>query len=116
MNLDWKDALSRLQQSGNIPEAPQTEEAEAPAAPATPARADTLIIGIDRRNRRGKTATIIEGFSCPDEEVSAIAGRLKAALGTGGSARGGEILLQGDWRDRAADWLRANGFKTKRGN
>lgn len=115
MTTDWKDALSRLQQSGTLPEGPEQETAETPAEEKKPQQ-PALIVSIDRRNRRGKTATIIEGFTCPEAEVSALAARLKSALGTGGSARGGEILLQGDWRDRAAEWLRTQGFKARRGN
>ena len=114
MTTDWKDALSRLQQSGTLPDGPEQEiSAE---EEKTQKRSETLTVGIDRRNRHGKTATIIEGFTCEDAEVSALAARLKSALGTGGSARGGEILLQGDWRDRAVAWLQAHGFKARRGN
>ena len=68
---------------------------------------------VDRKGRKGKTATIIEGFELPDEEVADVAARLKKRLGTGGSSRGGEILIQGDCAVKAAEALRAMGFKVK---
>lgn len=73
-----------------------------------------LRVIIDRKGRRGKTATIVEGFTLPDAEVDAIASELKRKIGTGGSSRGGEILLQGEWKEKAADILKAMGFKVSR--
>ena len=59
-------------------------------------------------------ATIISGFECDDEEVKNIAKELKMKIGTGGSARGGEILLQGDWRDKVVEILKTQKFKVKK--
>ncbi len=74
---------------------------------------DVLHVLIDRKGRKGKTATIIEGFSCSDEEVADIAARLKTRLGTGGSSRGGEILLQGDRVGEVRTLLAGMGYKVK---
>lgn len=107
MEADWKSVLAGLQQAGALPEGE-----DMPAPEASPRKnADKLRVSIDRKQRKGKTATIIEGFTCPDEEVSELAKRLKTRLGTGGSARGGEILLQGDWREKCLDILRELGYK-----
>ena len=94
------------------PDLPAGEE-QAETAPAESARrhADKLQVVIERKGRAGKTATIIAGFTCSDEEVADLATRLKTRLGTGGSARGGEILLQGDRRKDVIDFMRANGYK-----
>lgn len=85
--------------------------------PTTPARKDRkpeLSIFYERKGRNGKDATIITGFdNMDDSEVTDLASRLKKHLGTGGSARGGEILLQGDRRAQVAKWLRADGFRVK---
>ena len=78
-----------------------------------PVQKEPLHVVIDRKGRKGKTATIIEGFTLPDEEVETIASELKRKIGTGGSSRGGEILLQGEWRQKVTELLRAKGFKTK---
>lgn len=60
---------------------------------------------MERKGRGGKTATIIEGFTGTDDELKALATRLKQQLGVGGSARGGEILIQGDCRQRLREIL-----------
>lgn len=113
MTTDWKAALAALGASGEIPEAPAAEEQDT-ATPETPKmQKSPLRIYIDRRKRRGKEATIIEGFECDDDTLELTARRLKQKLGCGGSCRDGEILLQGDVRKSAAEHLAALGYKTK---
>lgn len=109
---DWKSALAGLaadmgpldhdSPTGDIPETPQNAKETA-----------CLLITMERKGRGGKTATIISGFTISDEEVSRLASKLKTRLGTGGSARGGEILIQGDRRKDVAAALNQLGFKTK---
>lgn len=70
-----------------------------------------LVVSMERKGRAGKTATIVSGFTLPDSEVARIAAKLKKRLGTGGSARGGEILVQGDRREAVTQALRDLGFK-----
>lgn len=113
MNIDWKDALANLKDSGAIPEAsePTAEESTAASEPTAPTRKEKLNIVVERKGRKGKTATIIEGFLCSDDELDSVAQMLKKKIGTGGSARGGEILLQGEWRERAAEILRKEGYR-----
>lgn len=53
------------------------------------------------------------GFTLPDEEVEGVARQLKTRLGCGGSARGGEILIQGDKRREVAEALSALGFSSR---
>lgn len=109
MTTDWKDALRAL--GGELPQA-EPADAPAPEKEAAPAvRKTKLSVSMERKGRKGKTATIIYGFECDDEELEEIARTLKTKIGTGGSARGGEILLQGDWRDRASEILRELGFR-----
>lgn len=112
MATDWKDALAALSASGALPQAePETEKEETPTQPSTQKTA--VRIYIDRRARRGKEATVIEGFLCDDERLRQIAASLKKSLGSGGSCRDGEILLQGDVRDKCARLLSDMGYKTK---
>ena len=116
MNIDWKDALGALKSSGAIPEdnSPEpTDESSQKDEGSTKGsvQKSPLYVITDRKGRKGKTATIIEGFSLPDQEVEDIARTLRQRLATGGSARGGEILLQGDRRKEAADLLRGMGHK-----
>lgn len=114
MSQDWKDILQAMR--GDAPEqstepAPEELNEENVTPSATAGQSGKLNVLIDKKGRKGKVATIIEGFTLPDEEVDRIASELKRKIGTGGSARGGEILLQGDWRDKARELLKAQGFK-----
>ncbi len=108
--MDWKEALQNL----NLPDSPADEQVSTPAAPVQEgANEGTLLVELDRKGRRGKEATIISGFTIDDERVAALASQLKTKLGTGGSARGGEILIQGNRPDAVASQLSAAGFKVK---
>ncbi|MCM1005465.1 MAG: translation initiation factor [Prevotella sp.] len=113
--MDWKDIL--LAKSAEMGIAPDenvgtvANESETPVF--TPSAHPALHVVVERRGRGGKTATIVEGFECEDAELKKIAARLKSSLCTGGSARGGEILIQGDCRDRVRQCLKSMGFKLK---
>lgn len=100
--------LGQLRDSGNLPEG---EDIQAPEAAAKEPVKDTLRVLIDRKARKGKTATIVEGFTVSDEEVASVAAMLKRRLGVGGSARGGEILIQGDLAEKVRELLRSEGYK-----
>lgn len=106
--MDWKEALSALK-TNDLPSEPQEETTEKPASKQLK-RTDKLNIFIEKKGRRGKTATIITGFSCDDGELESIARTLKQKIGTGGSARGGEILLQGEWREKSIALLKEIGY------
>jgi translation initiation factor 1 len=74
----------------------------------------TLTLFFERKGRAGKEATIIECDSTlSDNEVATLGGDLKRALGTGGSVRGNEILLQGDRRAKLREILTKKGFIVK---
>lgn len=116
-NNDWMSALEALR--GSMADEPETIETETGVDAELVAQKDAsrqsarLDIVLDRKGRKGKSATIIEGFTIPDDEVEALAARLKRQLGTGGSARGGEILVQGDRRTDVLRFLSAQGFKAR---
>lgn len=110
--MDWKDSLASLM--AELPEEPAAEPAteEAPAA-GTAAETARLDILLDKKGRKGKAATIVCGFTVDDDAVDAIAAELKKKLGTGGSSRGGEILIQGDKRAQVESALKAMGLKCR---
>lgn len=122
---DWKDALAA--KFGMAPGEEATEPASAseageasaddalpPRGHALPPRGQRIDIVLDRKGRHGKTATIIVPASGTEEQIAALGKQLRQQCGTGGSARGGEILLQGDFRDRAATLLQQSGYKTRK--
>ncbi|MDE7155368.1 MAG: translation initiation factor [Muribaculaceae bacterium] len=75
-----------------------------------------LDIILEKKGRGGKTATIIVGFdeTETEEDIASLAAVLKKKLGTGGSARGGEILIQGDRRDDVLKLLEKEGYNARK--
>ncbi len=114
---DWKDALANAFGRPVPDENPPQDEPQQPAdndGDAVAQQGKTrLDIVLERKGRGGKQATIVTGFTVDDEALKQVASRLKRSLGVGGSARGGEILIQGDQRDKVMAHLRTMGFKVK---
>lgn len=109
--MDWKDMLSQLRD--NLPEDednPQANSSNLETPDLKPLRKEKIHIVIEKKGRKGKTATIAEGFKCSDDELEEIASKAKRHLGVGGSARAGEILMQGECKDRFAAFLRNLGY------
>ncbi|MCF0174554.1 MAG: translation initiation factor [Bacteroidales bacterium] len=94
------------------------ETADTPAEQQTlPAALQRLRVGIDKRNRGGKTVTLVSGFKGGESDLESLGKTLKTKLGVGGSAKDGEILIQGDFRDKAVQILITLGYtQTKRSN
>jgi translation initiation factor 1 len=72
-------------------------------------------VWIDRKQRGGKEVTLIQGFSGSEEKLKDLAKMLKTKLGVGGAAKDGEIIIQGDHRDKVVQILIQDGYtKTKK--
>ncbi len=108
--MDWKDLLAKKVEDGTLD---REEFVQDEATKDNDKKPQILRVSIDRKGRKGKTATIVEGFTCGDEELLTIAAKLKAKLGTGGSARCGEILIQGDAMEKVKQILTDMGYKVK---
>ena len=70
-----------------------------------------LTIRLDTKHRAGKAVTLVEGFEGKDEDLQQLGKDLKSHCGTGGSAKNGEIIVQGDHRPKLLEWLQKNGYR-----
>ncbi|MTK52204.1 translation initiation factor [Paludibacter sp.] len=109
--MDWKDKLGGLKEV--LPEGENMPEVEQVTS-VVKKQSEPLRVEMDKRN--GKPATIISNFFGGDEELKELGKTLKVKCGAGGSARDGEILVQGDFRVKIAEMLLTMGYKVKKIN
>lgn len=110
---DWKKRLGVVF-STNPDFAYQEQEDQEPET-VEPSR-QNLIVSIDRKGRGGKQVTLVTGFVGKAGDLAELGRTLKVRCGVGGSAKDGEITIQGDFRDRVTTLLKEMGYKAKRGN
>jgi translation initiation factor 1 len=110
---DWKKRLGVVFSTN--PDFTYEEEASQEPATLAPEK-QNLIVKIDRKGRGGKQVTLVTGFVGTAEDLAELGRTLKVKCGVGGSAKDGEITIQGDFRDRVVALLKDMGYKAKRGN
>ncbi|PSL49607.1 translation initiation factor 1 (eIF-1/SUI1) [Chitinophaga niastensis] len=86
---------------------PEHTEAEETLSPAE----QPLKVTLDKKQRAGKVVTLISGFIGKDEDAEKLGKELKTKCGTGGSVKEGQILIQGDYKDKVVKWLQDWGYK-----
>lgn len=128
---DWKKALAALGASEEPSETPQRTNIErrnrvgvvystnpdfdytddgAEAVETLPANQQRLRLSMERAGRGGKTVTIVRGFVGATEDAEALCKLLKQRCGVGGSVKDGEIVIQGDHRQRLVEILKQAGY------
>ena len=78
------------------------------------AKDQNLYVSIDRKQRGGKEVTLVEGFIGDPEDLKDLGKLLKGKCGVGGSAKDGEIMIQGKHKDKVLDLLIAEGYRVKK--
>ena len=108
---DWKERLGMVYSTNPDFEYTTAQEEQTPTLP--PQQQD-LHVWVDRKHRGGKTVTLVKGFVGTDEDLADLGRMLKSKCGVGGTAKDGEIIIQGDHRDRIMELLSKAGYKCKK--
>jgi translation initiation factor 1 len=88
----------------------QFEHEGGPAAETLPPKQQKLRVRLETKHRAGKAVTLVVGFIGTEEDLVDLGKKLKNYCGTGGSAKDGEIIVQGDQRDKILQWLQKNDY------
>lgn len=110
---DWKKRLGVVYSTN--PDFKFEEEQVSCSETPEPSR-QRLTVTIDRKQRAGKQVTLVSGFVGTDADLAALGKTLKVKCGVGGTAKDGQITIQGDLRDKVTAMLQAMGYNAKRGN
>mgnify|MGYP001029642063 FL=1 len=73
-----------------------------------------LRVSIDRKQRKGKAVTLVTGFVGSDDDLKDLGKEIKSKCGVGGSAKDGEIIIQGEVREKVVEILLSKGYKAKK--
>lgn len=106
-NNDWKSRLGVMYSTNPDFKYETDEESEEETLPKDKQK---LYIALDKRNRGGKMVTLVTGFRGTSEDLEALGKMLKVKCGVGGSAKEGEIIIQGDFRKKVAEILVKEGY------
>ena len=89
-------------------------EGDEPMVETLPPSQQKLHVRMERSGRGGKTVTVVDNFVGTDDDLNALGRTLKTKCGVGGSVKDGQIIIQGDFRDRITTLLQEMGWKASR--
>lgn len=106
-NNDWKDRLNVVYSTNPDYQYESIGEEETETLPKNQQK---LRVSMEKKGRGGKTVTLIRGFVGTEDDLKELGKLLKTKCGVGGSAKEGEIIIQGDFKQRIIDLLKAEGY------
>ena len=104
---DWKDRLNIVYSTNRDFEYESYNEEEEETLPKDQQK---LRVSIEKKGRGGKTVTLIKGFVGTEDDLKELTKSLKSQCGVGGTAKEGEIIIQGEFKQRIIDILKAKGY------
>ena len=104
---DWKERLNVVYSTNPDFQYETEENIEEPTLPPAQQR---LRVQLDRKNRGGKVVTLITGFTGTEDDLKELGRMLKSKCGVGGSAKDGEIIVQGDFKQKIIELLKKEGY------
>ncbi|MBQ8888024.1 MAG: translation initiation factor [Bacteroidaceae bacterium] len=106
-NNDWKERLNVVYSTNPDFTYETAEEEEAETLPKNQQK---LRVSMEKKGRGGKTVTLIKGFIGSEDDLKELGKLLKTKCGVGGSVKDEEIIIQGDFKQRIIDLLKAEGY------
>lgn len=106
-NNDWKDRLNVVYSTNKDYNYEMEDDEEQITLPASQQR---LRVQLDRKNRGGKVVTLVTGFVGTENDLKELGKLLKSKCGVGGSAKDGEIIVQGDFKQKVLELLKKEGY------
>ena len=107
---DWKDRLGVVYSTSDDFNYDSNAEEESETLAAGNQK---LVVSLDKKQRGGKQVTLVNGFVGTEADLKALGKMLKTNCGVGGSAKQGEIIIQGDFRERVMELLEKQGYKAR---
>ena len=108
---DWKDRLGIVYSTN--PDF-SYDKGKGEEQDTLPPQQQSLVVSLDRKQRKGKSVTLIKGFIGKEVDLKELSKKLKSRFGVGGSAKDGEIIIQGDFVHKVLEYLMAEKYKVKK--